>query len=91
MLVTIDAIRPSGEAPLFEGFAVSGGTSKGGQNVMIFYEIPSNGVQSANLTAVSDADGHWAVTFSGAFRQGTEVTAIARSKHESLARLTKIF
>lgn len=89
MSVTIDTILPGGEAPVFDGFAVSGATAQGGQNVMIFFEIPANGVQSANLTAVSDADGNWAVTFAGAFRQGTEVTAIARAAHERLARLTK--
>ena len=89
MSVTIYTIRPDGEAPLFEGFAVTGATQGSNQNVLIFYEIPANGVQSANLTAVSDADGHWAVSFAGAFRQGTEITAIARSRNESLARLTK--
>ena len=91
MSVTIDTIRPGGEAPFFEGYAVTGSTQGRNQNVLIFYEIPANGVQSANLTAVSDTNGQWAVSFSGEFRQGTEITAIARSKNESLARLTKTF
>lgn len=90
MSVTIEFILPQGDAPVHHGFTILGVTDKPQQNVQVYYEIPLNGVQSANLRAVSDERCRWGVAFPGDFKAGTEVTAYARNGSAELARLTKV-
>lgn len=90
MSVTIKSIAPQGAAPVHHGFAIAGVTSEARQNVQVYYEIPWNGVQSANLRAVSDDECRWSVAFPGDFKTGTEVTAYARNGSAELAWLTQV-
>lgn len=89
MSVRIERIEPLGEAPIHHGFVIIGATNEAQQNVQVYYEIPLNGVQSANLRAVSDDLGNWTVMFPGDFKIGTEITAYARNGSAELAWLTK--
>ena len=91
MSVTIKSIAPQGTTPVYSGFTIFGVTSEAGQNVQVYYEILQNGVQSANLRAVSDNHGCWSVSFPGDFKVGTEVTAYARNGSAELAWLTRAF
>ena len=90
MTVHIENIYPQGAAPVHHGFAISGVTDEAQQNVQVYYEIPLNGVQSANLRAVSDDLGNWSVVFAGDFKAGTEITAFARNGRAELAWLTRV-
>jgi hypothetical protein len=90
MTVIIERIQPQGEAPVHHGFLIAGATQEAQQNIHVYYEIPQNGVQSANLRAVSDNLGHWSVVFPGDFKAGTEITAYARNGSAELAWLTKV-
>ncbi|OEJ69272.1 hypothetical protein [Magnetovibrio blakemorei] len=81
---------PQNEDAIYEGFTVLGVTEGGSENVNVYFEIPENGVMSANLPTVSDEDGHWRAVFHGKFRPGTEVTAYARGHDAALAHITKI-
>lgn len=89
MSVTIEYIEALGDAPVHHGFAISGATHEAQQNIQVYYEIPLNGVQSANLRAVSDDLGNWSVVFPGDFKEGTEVTVYARNGSAELAWLTR--
>ncbi|HEY9163813.1 MAG TPA: hypothetical protein VIN57_04300 [Magnetovibrio sp.] len=90
MSVTIQNITPQGNAPIHHGFAISGVTSEARQNVQVYYEILVNGVQSANLRAVSDDNCCWSISFPGDFTAGTEITAYARNGSAELAWLTQV-
>jgi len=90
MTVSIVNIQPQGAAPVHHGFAISGVAGEAQQNIQVYYEIPMNGVQSANLRAVSDNSGKWSVVFPGDFKAGTEITAYARKGSAELAWLTKV-
>lgn len=90
MSVSIEFILAQGDAPVHRGVTILGVTDEARQNVQVYYEIALNGVQSANLRAVSDDLGRWAVGFSGDFRVGTEITAYARNGSAELAWLTKV-
>ncbi|MCR4378430.1 MAG: hypothetical protein NUV50_10115 [Rhodospirillales bacterium] len=90
MSVSIEFILAQGDAPVHRGVTILGVTDEARQNVQVYYEIPLNGVQSANLRAVSDDLGRWAVAFPGDFTTGTEVTAFARNGSAELAWLTKV-
>jgi len=90
MSVNIEFILPLGNAPVHHGFTILGVTHEARQNVQVYYEIPANGVQSANLRAVSDDQGKWSVAFPGDFKAGTEITAFARNGSAELAWLTKV-
>ena len=90
MSVSIEFILPLGQAPEHQGITVLGVTTEAQQDVQVYFEIPANGVQSANLRAISDDDGKWSVAFPGNFRVGTEITAFARKGSAELAWLTKI-
>ena len=90
MSVTIQSIEPEGKGPLHDTFLISGVTDEGRQNVQVYYEIPSFGVQSANLRAISDDRGYWCIAFSGPFKTGTEVTAYARNGAAELAWKTQV-
>lgn len=90
MTVHIEDIQPQGDAPLHHGFAISGVTNEAQQNVQVYYEIPLNGVQSANLRAVSDDQCNWRVVFPGDFSAGTEITAFARNGSAELAWMTRV-
>jgi len=82
---------PSGEpdAP-YDGFSVLGVTEHASQHINVYYEIPDNGVMSANLPIVSDEQGKWRAVFHGKFRPGTEITAHAKSDDAALAQITKV-
>ncbi len=88
--IQIEHIHPQGHPPLHHGFTIAGVTAEACQNVQVYYEIPTNGVQSANLPAVSDDEGNWKVSFPGDFRAGTEITAYARNGSAELAWLTTV-
>ena len=88
--IDIKLILPQGDSPVFHGFAISGTTDQGRQNIQVYYEIPANGVMSANLPTVSDENGKWHVTFPGDFTPGTEITAYARNGNAALAQLTAV-
>jgi len=88
--VTIERIQPQGDHPTYTGFTIQGHTSQGRKNVQVYYEIPANGVMSANMPTVSGEDGGWRVMFPGDFAPGTEITAYARSGTAALAQFTKV-
>lgn len=90
MSVTIETIQAQGDAPVHHGFTISGVTDDARQNVQVFYEIPANGVQSANLRVISDDRGFWCIAFPGDFQTGTEVTAFARNGSTELAWKTQV-
>lgn len=90
MSVRIEFILPLGLAPMHHGFTISGVTNEAQRDVQVYYEIPSNGVQSANLRTVSDDQGKWSVAFAGEFKVGTEITVFARKGNAEIAWLTKV-
>ncbi|MBL4613836.1 MAG: hypothetical protein JKY27_03035 [Magnetovibrio sp.] len=87
--IAIEFVLPQGQAPAFSGFTIMGHTAKVLQNVQVYYEIPANGVMSANQTTVSDEDGKWRVMVRGEFLEGTEIIVYARNGTAELARFTK--
>lgn len=93
MTVTIHDVRAhvhaNEPAARSKGLVIHGATTTALENVQVYYEIPSNGVQSANLRAVSDVTGYWQITFPGDFAAGTEVTVYARGVHTPLAWYTQ--
>lgn len=90
MSVNIEFILPLGNAPVHHGFTILGVANEAHHNIQVYYEIPANGVQSANLRTVTDAQGKWSVAFPGDFKVGTEITAFARKGSAELAWLTKV-
>jgi len=85
------AANPSGDPAIpYNGFSVSGETEHANQHINVYYEIPDNGVMSANLPIISDEHGKWRAVFHGKFRPGTEITAHAKSDGAALVQITKI-
>lgn len=90
MTVTIQDLRPKADAhPHHSRLVIRGLVDKARHNVQVFYELTANGVQSANLSTVSNEYGEWHVEVPGDFPPGTEVTAFARAARSPLAFKTK--
>lgn len=86
MTVTIHDMRPeAGAHPHHSRLVIRGMVDKARHNVQVFYELTANGVQSANLSTVSNEHGEWRVEVPGAFAPGTEIKAYARVSSAPLA------
>jgi len=89
MSITIEHIEPLGHAPVHHGFAIRGAAHEAQQDIQVYFETLINGVQSANVRAVSDEHGRWMAVFPGDFQVGTEITAYARGGRAELAWKTQ--
>jgi len=74
--ITISAAEGIGSAPFYTGLNVTG-TAAANETVRVHYEIPTNGVMSADLHATARVDGTWSVKFDGEFGECTDITVIA--------------
>ncbi|MBF0249768.1 MAG: hypothetical protein HQL35_03960 [Alphaproteobacteria bacterium] len=89
MTIYISAIE-KGALPTH--LTINGITDQGWQNVHVFVATGEGreAAQSANLTAVSDADGHWSAVYPKPVVPGARITAFARSGDSPLAEFSTV-
>lgn len=86
--ISVTTVSGLGSAPIYTGLSANGSaTAKA--TVRVYYEVPANGVKSADITTTADDSGAWSVKFNGEFSAGTEVTVVARLSDNTQAEKTE--